>query len=237
MNGNFGFNKGINWAMPLWDQPAIGLQTGATLAFSDFDGSTGLVNRSRTQVFVTGGLFRRATCNHGFQGGAVVDYLYDDWYVTMNLLQVRAEVSYLWGFHEVGLWAAAHTKSDTQPAPASFTVSTVTWQATDQYNLYYRANFSYGAVGRMWIGLSGHGDVLFGGDATAPLSERWAIQIAQNYLLPRKNSIVPRAVQETWGLTLAMIWYPHAKTPNHRFDPYRPLFPVADNSWMFVRTK
>jgi hypothetical protein len=163
--------------------------------------------------------------------------MHDHWYVTMNLLQIRAEISYLLGFHELGIWAAAHTKSDTQGAPSSFDTPTVTWQANNQYNLFYRANFSYGAVGRMWIGVTDYGDVTFGGDATAPLSERWAIQIAQNYLLPRGDSSVPKSVQETWGLTLAMVWYPHAKTPNCRFDPYRPLFPVADNSWMFVRTK
>ena len=237
MNGNFGFNKGVNWAFPFLPQRAIGMQLGGTVAFSDFNGSTGLVDRSRTQLFATGGWFHRARCNQGLQGGAVVDYLYDDWYVTMNMLQVRGEVSYLWGFHEIGVWAAAHLNSDTQTAPPSVPVTTVTWQTTDQYNLYYRANFSYGAVGRMWIGLSGHGDVLFGADATAPLSERWAIQIAQNYLMPRDTSKVGGSITETWGLTLAMVWYPWAKTPNHRFDPYRPLFNVVDNSYMFVRMK
>jgi hypothetical protein len=238
MNGNFGFYKGVNYALPFFNRRAIGAQIGANLAFSDFTGSTVLTPRSRTQVFVTGGFFHRAPCNHGLQGGAVIDYLYDDWYVTMNLTQIRAEVGYLWGFHEIGLWAAARTNSDTQNTPNNFPVdtSTVTWQATDQYNLYYRANFSYGAVARMWVGLSGHGDVLFGGDAIAPLSESYAILISQNYLMPRGNSNLPDSVVESWGLTLSLVWYPGAKTPNRCFDPHRPLFTVADNSTMFIRT-
>ncbi len=236
MNGNFGFYKGVNYALPFLARRSVGAQVGANIAFSDFSGSTVLSPRTRTQAFVTGGFFRRAACNHGFQGGAVVDYLYDDWYVTMNLTQVRAEVGYLWGFHEIGLWAAAHTNSDTQNAPANFATPTVTWQATDQYNLYYRANFSYGAWGRMWIGLSGHGDVIFGGDAVAPLSESYAILISQNYLLPRGNSSLPDSVVESWGLTLSLVWYPGAKTPNRCYDPYRPLFTVADNSTVFTRT-
>ncbi|MEX2112524.1 MAG: DUF6666 family protein [Pirellulales bacterium] len=236
MNGDFGFYKGVNYALPFMQRRSVGAQIGSNVAFSDFTGSTGLADRSRTQIFVTGGFFRRAPCNQGLQGGAVLDYLYDDWYVTMNLTQVRAEVGYLWGFHEIGLWAAAHTNSDTQNAPATFETSTVTWQANDQYNLYYRANFSYGAVARMWVGLSGHGDVLFGGDAIAPLSESYAILISQNYLMPRGNSSLPDSVVESWGLTLSLVWYPGAKTPNRCFDPYRPLFTVADNSTLFIRT-
>ena len=207
------------------------------MALSDFDGAAGLVNHSRTQIFVTGGLFHRAPCNHGFQGGAVLDYLWDDFYVTMNLLQVRAELGYLWGFHEVGFWGAAHLNSDTRVAPASFGVPTVTWRANDQYNLYYRANWSYGAVGRMSIGLTGFGDVLFGGDATAPLSEKWSIYVSQNYLLPRNDSTSPTSIKETWGLTMALVWYPWCKTPNNCFDAYRPLFAVADNSWFFIKEK
>ena len=235
-NGNFGFYKGFNYAMPFMPRRLIGGQFGASVAFSDFEGSPGVTSRSRTQFFATGGFFRRARCNHGFQGGAVLDYLRDDWYVNMDLLQVRAEVSYLWGFHEIGLWAAAHTNSDTHNAPANFPTPTVTWQANDQYNLYYRANFSYGAVARMWVGLTGYGDVTFGGDVIAPLSESYAIMIEQNYLLPRGNSSLPNSVVESWGLTMALVWYPGAKTPNRCFDPYRPLFTVADNSSMFIRT-
>ncbi len=210
MNGNFGFYKGFNYAMPFLQSRGIGAQGGINIAFSDFEGSTGFADRSRTQFFVTGGLFRRARCNHGLQGGAVLDYLRDDWYVNMNLLQIRAEASYLWGFHELGFWAAAHTNSNTRTAPASFATPTVTWQANDQYNLYYRANFSYGAWARMWVGLSGHGDVLFGGDAVAPISESYAILISQNYLLPRGNSSLPNSVVESWGLVMSLVWYPGA---------------------------
>jgi hypothetical protein len=235
-NGNFGFYKAFNYAMPVIPSRSIGGQFGASVAFSDFEGSSGLTSRSRTQFFATAGLFHRARCNHGFQGGAVLDYLRDDWYVNMDLFQMRGEVSYLWGFHEVGLWAAAHTNSDTHVAPASFPTAKVTWQANDQYNLYYRANFSYGAVARMWVGLTGHGDVTFGGDVIAPLSESYAIMIEQNYLLPRGNSNLPNSVVESWGLTMALVWYPGAKTPNRCFDPNRPLFLVADNSSMFIRT-
>ncbi len=237
LNGNFGLYYGGNWGFPFLRAAGIGGQFGALVAFSDFQGSSGLVNHARTQWFVTGGLFHRAPCNQGLQGGAVLDYLNDEFYVTMNLLQIRAEIAYLWQPHEVGFWAAAHTKSDTAVVPAAFGVPSVTWQANDQYNLYYRYHYGNGGVSRMWIGLTGHGDVLFGGDTTAPLSEQWAVQVAYNYMIPRNDPTIPNAIQETWGLTIGTIWYPRCKTPNCKFDAYRPLFTAADNSSFFVRTK
>ncbi|MGD9721178.1 MAG: DUF6666 family protein [Pirellulales bacterium] len=236
-NGNFGVYYGANWGFPLLSASGVSGQFGAIVSFADFQGGTGLINKARTQWFVTGGLFHRAMCDQGFQCGAVLDYLNDEFYVTMNLLQVRAELAYLWNKWELGVWAAAHTKSDTQVAPVSFGVPTVTWQANDQFNLYYRYHYNYNTVARAWIGADSLGGLLFGGDATAPLSERWGIQIAYNYIIPRDEAGVSNAVKETWGLTIGTVWYPWCKTPNCKFDPHRPLFTVGDNSTFFVRTK
>lgn len=236
-NGNFGFHKGLNWGVPVFDYYGIGGQLGGAVAFSDFNGSTGIVNSSRTQFFVTGGLFRRAKCDQGFQGGAVVDYLNDNFYVTMNLMQIRAEAGYIWHHHELGIWAAAHTKCDTQPAPATFGVPSVTWQATDQYNLYYRGHYSYGTTARSWIGMSGTGDFLWGADAVISLNQHWGFQAEYNYLLPRGNSNIPSAITETWGMTIGFVWYPSCRRSPECFDPYRPMFTVANNSSLLIRSK
>ena len=238
VNGNFGFHKAVNWASPLWDAKGIGFQLGGTIALSDLDGGGGVVNRRRDQYFVTTGLFRRAGCSQGLQGGAVLDYLHDEFYVNMNVLQIRSEISYVLHKHEVGVWAAVHAKSDTRPAPAFLQTPTVTWQSNDQYNLFYRYRFCNGATARTWIGLSSHSDVIFGSDATAPLSERWAIQIAYNYLWPNGNdTAIPQAVRESWGLAIGLVWYPGYKVPNACFNPYRPLFMVADNGSFMLREK
>jgi len=136
------------------------------------------------------------------------------------------------------VWAAVHAKSDTRPAPAFLQTPTVTWQSNDQYNLFYRYRFCNGATARTWIGLSSHSDVIFGSDATAPLSERWAIQIAYNYLWPNGNdTAIPQAVRESWGLAIGLVWYPGYKVPNACFNPYRPLFMVADNGSFMLREK
>ena len=36
---------------------------------------------------------------------------------------------------------------------------------------------------------------------------------------------------------MSLIWYPGYRVPNACFNPYRPLFMVADNGTMFVRQK
>jgi hypothetical protein len=167
----------------------------------------------------------------------VLDYLNDNFYVTMNLLQIRSEISYLWNKWELGFMGAFHTKSQTAAAPANFPTPTVTWQANDQFNLYYRYHYGYNTTSRMWIGLTGYGDLLLGGDAQAPLNDNWALYIAYNYLVPSNDPTMPASVKETWGLTIGTIWYPKCKTPNCKFDPLRPLFTVADNSSFFVTTK
>lgn len=237
VNGNFGFQKGVNWANPLWDDLGLGFQLGGLIALSDFDGGAGIVNHGRDQYFVTSGLFHRPRCNQGWQGGAVLDFLHDQFYVDMNLWQVRFEISYLFREHEVGVWSSVHANSDTKPAPASFNQANTTWQANDQYNLFYRRRFANGGIGRMWIGLTNFADIMFGGDATAPLSERWAIQASYNYLAPSLNPTIPNAIKETWGIQIALVWYPDCKVPSACFNPYRPLFNVADNGWLMIREK
>ncbi len=172
MNGNFGFHKGVNWAIPALKRAGIGFQAGGVIAVSDLSGSVTPVNSTREQYFVTSGLFRRATRNSGWQGGAVVDYLHDNFYIKMDLLQVRSEISYIYHSHELGFWSAVHIRSDKQTSPAFFSQQpTVTWQANDQFNMFYRYTFCNGGVGRTWGGLSGVGDIILGSDALAPLSE------------------------------------------------------------------
>ena len=235
-NGNFGFHKAANWGSPLWNAFGIGYQLGGVIALSDFSGGAGVVNHQRDQYFVTTGLFRRAMCNNGLQGGAVLDYLNDNFYVSMNLLQIRGEISYLLCGHELGFWTALHLNSDTRNAPAFLNMSTVTWQANNQYNFFYRYRFCNGGIARTWIGWAGDGGVLWGSDATAPLSERWALQLSYNYLMPTGGDM-PSAIKETWGLAMSLVWYPGQRVPSACFDPYRPLFSVADNSSLLLTQK
>jgi hypothetical protein len=239
INGNFGFHKGVNWASPFWNAAGIGFQLGGEIAVSDFEGKTGPFNNTREQYFVTTGLFRRARGNYGWQGGAVFDYLHDNFYTQMNLGQIRAEISYQACNNEVGFWAGAHAMSDTKTAAqlAPIAQTAATFQTTDQFNVFYRRRFCNGGVARTWLGATNNHGMIWGSDATAPLSERWAIQASYNYLWPVGTDAVPNGIRESWGLQMSLVWYPGYKCPNACFNPYRPLFNVAENGTFMVRQR
>jgi hypothetical protein len=233
-NGNFGFHEGINWSMPLWDEFGIGYQCGFEVAHSDLSGGVG-INNNRTQYFVTSGVFHRPICGYGLQGGAVVDFLHDDFYVKMDLTQVRAEIS-LRGArcHEIGFWTAVHTSHQTRLSRLA--QQNIEWQPTDIFAVFYRRKFDIGATGRLWSGATGNGEAIIGGDATAPLTGCLALQSAFNYRIPKQNEQA-RGAQESWGLTINLVWYPGYKSPCSAANPYRPLFGVADDTTFFIDQK
>ena len=70
---------------------------------SNLDG-TATIDDTRSQLFVTAGVFRRQMCGYGWQWGLVYDQLTDEFDEEFDAAQVRGEVSYLWRGHELGLW-------------------------------------------------------------------------------------------------------------------------------------
>jgi hypothetical protein len=236
VNGDFGYHGGGNWGMPLLDAHGIGYQIGANYIASDFAGRTGPLGHRRAQFFVTSGVFKRVSCERGFQGGAVVDYLRDDFYIQMDLTQVRGELSYVCHGHEFGFWGAftGNTSTHLGEIPGG-PMTEYSFEATSQYNLFYRYESCNGTFCRTWGGLSGHGDGIFGGDATVRISKKIGLMANYNYLLPRNDDGVPNNVKESWNLTISFIWYPGYTRPDSWRNPYRPLFYTADNGWFFTR--
>ena len=147
VNGNFGYHGGGNWGMPLIDARGIGYQVGVNYIGSDFAGRTGPLGHRRAQFFVTTGAFKRAVCGEGFQYGAVLDYLRDDFYIQMDLTQVRGEVGYVCHGHEVGFWGAftGNTSTHWGQIPGNEWQRTAS-KATSQYNIFYRYEACNGTV-------------------------------------------------------------------------------------------
>src|SRR5262249_49426065 len=147
----------------------------------------------------------------------------------------------LWHYHEVGFWGAFHLNSDSQRArsvlnPQQGTI-TYAFEPVDQYNVFYRYNFCNGAVCRSWAGLTSQADVIFGADATVPVSQTCGLVASYNYLWPTGDNSQNRNVQESWNLTISFVWYPGYKKSQAGWqNPYRPLFPVADNGYFLVRS-
>jgi hypothetical protein len=242
--GNYGTNEYINWAMPFWNAFGIGWQLGARGVQSNFqqptlsDGLGTLRANSRDQVFVTTGFFTRAFEGRGLQGGAVYDYLSDSYFENVDVAQIRGELSYVWGYHELGFWGAFNAteqKGSFSPAGVSPGVAST----VDLYTAFYRLHFGDANEARIWGGASGNGQGVVGSTIRAPMSRSLALEGTFTYLLPDKSQTVqlnPTSsvtfTPSAWNLSANLVWYPAGRARRGLASPYRPLFDVADNGSM-----
>jgi hypothetical protein len=272
-NGNFGFQEGVNFGAPLGDPWGCGYQLGFAALQSNFSGYQenypdpnsnlpiyNTVTTDRHQYFFTAGIFRRAECA-GWQWGVVFDLLHDTYYEASDLKQIRTETGYLFNeFFEIGYSGAYGIGGDRVQSSTSY-VNTVfsselnqiinrnidgQLDPTDQFVIYLRRYFCNGGDGRIWGGMTGHGDGLFGADAWVPLGGSWVLQNSFNYLIPKQgrgatveqnqtNHLEGGQVQESWSVAINLIWYPGRSAHCLGKSCYRPLLNVADNSLFMVR--
>lgn len=239
MNGNFGYSGGVNYGIPLWHQNGIGAQLGAQVITSNFagtfdDGSVPAGDR-RTQVFVTGGIFRRLwhdTC--GWQWGIAYDYLSDSYYENTNYAQVRLELSHRFWKHEFGVWGAYGAMEDdlTTAAPVVGTLDDS--GVVSQTAFFWRYHFSAEAEGRLWGGFTDGGDGIAGADARVALSKWSQLQTYCNYLAPTDSESDNSVLTESWNIGFRLILFPAGTARPSMRSRYRPLFDVANNGTFFV---
>lgn len=238
-SGSFGFHSGFNWGAPVpCAGGSMGMQFGMNAVLSNYSGAA-FTDDSRTQIFLTGGLFRRV--DWGLQGGLVVDYLSDDWYTDTDLTQVRGEASWMFPCtHELGFWFAAAAGDDTQISTLTGTNGSFseTWEPTNLYAFFYRHRFAMmeGAQARFYAGFSGDSDGLIGGDLRLPLSYDWALESGFAYLIPDEATTgLPGGghEDESWNISVSLVWYPGCRSAIGN-DYYRPLFQAADNGSFMV---
>jgi hypothetical protein len=187
----------------------------------------------RDQIFFTGGLFRRNMCR-GLQGGIAFDLLHDSYHSTADFSQIRGEISLMLdGCRELGFWGAFGTRADqflleqpVLPLPAR----TMAMEPTDLFAFFYRRQFSNGGEGRLWGGFSGEGDGLLGADCTLAMGGSWALENSFTYLSPRQGKGAAGQREESWGVSIQLVWYPGRDAQCVLASPFRPLFSVADNS-------
>lgn len=245
INGNYGVNEYLNWAMPFWNALGVGWQVGARGVQTNFQPTTLTVNGqtltkgSRDQVFVTTGFFTRAFEGRGLQGGAVYDYLSDGWYTDKNLAQIRSELSYVWGYHEFGYWGA-HNVTEQLGIFTPKSQTPVTGTTLDLYTGFYRLHFGDANEWRVWGGASGNGDGLVGSSMRAPMSRSFALEGTFTYLIPKQSErALVRDIDANvtygpaaWNVSVNLVYYPAGRSRRSLASPYRPLFDVADNGSM-----
>ncbi|MBU4270340.1 MAG: hypothetical protein KKE86_12635 [Planctomycetes bacterium] len=232
-NGNYGINEGLGVSGPLGDPWGCGYQMGARFVQSNFSGlQAAAPGTDRTQYFVTAGIFRRELCR-GLQWGVVWDYMHDRYYDTFKLNQLRSDIGFVIDeVHEVGFLGAFGVSTDTYNY-GNF--RNINLDPTDMFALYFRRNFENGGDGRIWGGGTGRGDGLVGADLWVPLGRGFALQNIINYKIPREGRAGGVAhADESWGLTIQLVWYPGQSALCQRGNPYRPMHNVADNSLFMV---
>lgn len=235
-NGNFGLHYGLNWGAPLWYALDLGFQAGANFAHSNFSGdqTVEVTDDTRSQYFVTAGLFRRTPWNRPFQYGVVVDYLRDNYVVDLDFVQLRAEFAFVTCRHnEIGFWGAFTSKEEA----AETDRETENWEPMDQYNFFLRHRFSPTAEARLWGGFTGDSRGIFGGDFSVAMSERFGLNGSFNYINPQESAGLAGLSEESWSVNLNLVWYPGRTGMSALQSPWRPLFDVADNTSLILQRR
>ena len=254
LTGNFGTNEYLNFGMPLWNAFGLGWQVGVRGTQTGF-GSRSLaptgggvlpvprVIDSRNQQFVTTGFYTRAFEGRGLQGGAVFDYLNNTGLVgTADIKQMRGEVSYVWGYHELGFWGAFNAGQGLgfvrSPNGQPFENNTV-----HTYNAFYRVQFGDANEWKVWGGASHEGQGYVGSILRAPMTRSLALEGTFAYLMPGESKNIPPQVglpvtgsftPMAWNLGINLVYYPRGRSRRSLASPYRPLFDVADNGTMIT---
>ena len=250
LTGNFGTNEYLNLGMPLWNAFGLGWQVGVRGTQTGFGSRTistgGFLNPtvidSRHQQFVTTGFYTRAFEGRGLQGGAVFDYLNNTGFVgTADIKQMRSEISYVWGYHELGFWGAFNAGKGLgiiqSPGGQPFVNNTV-----HTYNAFYRVQFGDANEWKVWGGASHEGQGYVGSILRAPMTRSLALEGTFAYLMPGESKQIPAATPGlsgsftpmAWNLGINLVYYPRGRSRRSLASPYRPLFDVADNGTMIT---
>lgn len=239
--GSFGFHYGVNWGLPVPCMPnqPFGFQVGYRGVSANYSGAS-FTDDSRSQTFLTGGLFRRV--DWGLQGGIVLDMLSDQWYYNdLTLTQLRGELSWVFpACHELGFLFTAGTK--TSSATSSHLINgrrlslVEDYEATDLFAGFYRRRFEAvgNGYGRVFAGFTGNSGGLVGADFSLPLTESWELRTGFTYLIPQDGNSRVAYLEEAWNVALTMVWYPGQRKAVGT-DYFRPLFDVADNGIFIPR--
>ncbi|TWU60648.1 hypothetical protein Poly51_09280 [Rubripirellula tenax] len=239
-SGSFGFYEGLNEGRSLkrwlgWDMAA---QLGFRATQSNLSGAE-FTDETRNQVFVTGGLFRRV--DYGLQYGLVFDYLNDDWWYQGRMTQLRGEVSWktadCHGFGFQFMSGLGDDSSDTfvRNSAGVLTRSTINFEPTDQYRLFYRRLLAGSGDWTAFGGWTDRSDTILGAGMNLPLRQKLMLSLGSTYLIPNQDSTNFGNREENWNISMGLVYRPGGPMGCGRYC--RPLFDVADNGTFMVNQK
>lgn len=236
-SGSFGFQESLNWGSP-FISPLLQMnsQLGFRATQTDFSGSSFTAD-SRSQFFVTGGFYKRNY--NGWQGGFVLDYLHDDWYTTIDMAQIRGELSYaVPNGSSVGLTFATNVAGDETTSLLNGATFDEEWETHDIYTFFYEVQSNQNRRGkwRVWVGFTGESDGIIGSNFKIPLAGTWSLEPEFTYLVSDEPTGGSAQDEEAWNVAVNMVWYPGRAFGNLNYRRL-PLFDVAGNGSMISRRK
>jgi hypothetical protein len=240
--GHFGFEEGLNWGTPIWDAIGLGGQIGVNFVESDLTNEESAENEHRDQFFFTAGFFHRACGDCGLQGGLVYDYLNDTHipevqHATMG--QLRGDLSYVVGCHELGFDFATNLKNYTAAETfndGEFT-TTALYRPVDTYTVHYTLRTCNGNEAKFWAGYANGLGGIVGANFDIPLENHLSLDTSFMNVIPGGKTTGELQRTESWALGIALVWHPGCCARESNCSPYRPLFNVADNSNFIVNER
>ena len=226
--------KGSIGGSPLWDAMGLGAQIGFEADQSDLS-RTNATDLHRNQYFFTAGLFHRPSCEWGWQGGLVFDYLNDDFVDNFTVSQLRGDLSYIFNNNAIGFWftKGVHDTKFMSVNTETETTITTTYKPIDLYAFYYGRRFCNGGEGRIWGGFTGGTGGLVGADFSIPINDKLSIDSGFDYAIPHGvgAETIPA---EGWNLAISLVWHPFCQSRDACNSSYQPLFDVANNGSFMV---
>ena len=244
INANMGARLGVNLGFPILRDKNLGGQVG--VAFNLSDAAVHVLDQvtdvsSRTQTFVTAGVFQKAPSKIRWAAG--FDLQFADYYDTFTLAQFRGQVGKaLNDRHEVGAWVTAGLMgADAEIADTGIAVRL---DPIGQINGYSSHIWPSGGRTAIWAGMAaGHDNIVltiseeprsdwvfvYGAGLELPLSDRFAIAGAANFLTPTATGTV--------DAFLGVVWSPGGGMMKGGGGAFRPMMPVGNNPMMPVNMK
>ncbi len=237
INANMGVRFALNWGFAVSQSDKLGAQIGIAANLSDaaehvLDQIEGTSRRA--QVYVTAGIFQRTS--RRINWGLAYDMLFQDYYDTVRLGQWRGQFGYaISERHEMGAWV---TKG-VEGATATMVSTPVRLDPISQLNGYTTHTWPSNARTTIWVGLAaGHTNLVwllppdtererslvYGAELHMPLSERFAVTGAANFITPTASGTV--------DAYLGVVFYPGRNGMRRTQGSFSPVNPVG-NSPMF----
>jgi hypothetical protein len=238
INANMGARFAVDSGLPLWRSMGLGLHVGAGANFSDaavhvLDQIEGTSRRS--QYYGAAGLFQRTQRASWALG---YDYQFNSYYDDFSLGQLRGQVGYaVTPNNELGFWGTSGVQSDS----GLMSDTAVNLEPITQVNAFLRHTWPSHAWTSVWFGFAdGHDNVVwvlppdtrnsnvfvYGADLRVPLSDRFAMTGAANFLTPTSTGTVDAHL----GLT----FYPGGGVMSRKMDAFAPVQTAANNSTFSV---